>query len=384
MNRNVCITSIVFLFLWLPVAGAAGPDVSAVNRGRLVQAYGRLPMSFEANRGQTDPRVRFLGRGSSYTLFLTEDEAVLALRNSDGNVAVRVKPVGANPRTIISGIDELPGRSNYFIGTDPKQWHTGVPTYAAVKYDSVYPGIDLIYHGSQGQLEYDFRLNPGADPHVIELSFPGGSKLTVNRSGELIIKLAGGELIEHAPVIFQENGGQRHAVEGRYVLRGKGRVGFRLGNYDRSRPLVIDPTLVYSTYLGGSANDQANSIAIDTRGNTYITGFAQSIDFPTTMDAYQPALKGFANVFVSKMNPAGSALLYSTYLGGSGSDTGLGIAVDDSGNAYVTGSTRSSDFPTTPGAFQRTFGGTLGFEDAFVNSSLGLEKEESLLTTRIE
>jgi len=317
--------------------------------------YGKLPLSFEANRGQTARQVKFLARGPGYTLFLTGDAAVLSLRRQKSNAVLRMKLQGANARASVTGADALPGKSNYFIGSDPSQWRTNVPTYSAVKYAAVYPGIDLVYHGNQRLLEYDFLVAPGADPRAIGIRFQGARKLTVNREGALVIALGGSEVIEHAPVVYQDIGGQRQTVAGRYVLRGRGRVGFSVAEYDRRRPLVIDPTLVYSTYLGGWASGNSGGfIAVDASGNAYVTGGTESSDFPTTLGAFQTTYSGNGDAFVSKLNPAGSALVYSTYLGGAKGGEGEGIAVDASGNAYVIG-IAGPNFPTTPGAFQTTF-----------------------------
>lgn len=326
---------------------------------RVSDSYGKLPLSFEANRGQTARQVKFLARGPGYTLFLTGDAAVLSLHGQKANAVLRMKLQGANARASVTGADALPGKSNYFMGSDPNQWRTNVPTYGAVKYAGVYPGIDLVYHGNQRLLEYDFLVAPGADPRAIGIRFQGARKLTVNREGALVIGLGGSEVIEHAPVVYQEIGGQRQTVAGRYVLRGRGRVGFSVAEYDRSQPLVVDPTLAYSTYLG--ANDVGNAITVDASGNAYVTGLTNS-SFPTTAGAFQTTFGGgdscgIYDVFVTKLNAAGSALVYSTYVGGTGCDVGNGIAIDASGNAYVTGNTTSANFPTTPGAYQTTYGG---------------------------
>src|ERR1022692_2021146 len=338
---------------------------------RVVDSYGKLPLSFEANRGQTARQVKFLARGPGYTLFLTPDAAVLSLHRQKTNAVLRMKLQGANARASVTGADALPGKSNYFIGSDPSQWRTDVPTYAGVKYAAVYPGIDLVYHGNQRLLEYDFLVAPGADPRAIGIRFQGARKLAVNRDGALVIGLGGSEVIEPAPVVYQEVGGRRQTVAGRYVLRGKGRVGFSVAEYDRTHPLVIDPTLVYSTYLGsvnpGNGGNQGTSIAVDASGNAYVTGSTCSLDFPITLGAFQTTCGGGGDAFVSKLNAPGSALVYSTYLGGSGLDLGYGIAVDASGSAYVTGQTGSSDFPTTPGAFQTTYRGCSGCWNAFVS-----------------
>jgi Beta-propeller repeat len=259
--------------------------------------------------------------------------------------------LGGNRHASVTGADALLGKSHYFIGSDPSRWRSNVPTYAAVKYTGVYPGIDLVYHGNQRLLEYDFRVAPGADPRAIEIRFRGARKLSLNREGALVIGLDGSEVIEPAPVVYQEIEGERRMVAGRYELRGKSRVGFRVTEYDRSRPLVIDPTLVYSTYLGGSSSAYGPGIALDTSGNAYVMGSAE-LGFPSTAGAFQTTYGGNFDVFVAKLNAAGSALLYSTYLGGRGQESPEAISVDAFGDAYVIGMTYLSNFPTTSGAFR--------------------------------
>jgi len=456
-----------------------------------LSTYGKLPLSFELNQGQTDGRVKFLSRGRGYSLFLTGNEAVVSLRkasdrnlprglasanvgrapisgaqalqdprlasalnlpNGDGNdsrslttgpvppsarpwmeggnssAVLRMQLAGANPRAAVMGADELPGKSNYFIGNDPQKWRTNVPTYAKVKYQGVYPGVDLVYYGNQGgQLEYDFVVAPGADPSAIALDLgvygqigskqeTGGSrqfkiqnsrsqmtatrdssskidasqaaesKITATRNsgakiaanGDLVISTGGGAVRFQKPIVYQveadvrgpksEANGEigdlrfesrpsgnrqskienRQFREGRFVLDAENQVRFALGPYDHSRPLIIDPVLTYSTYLGGSsAGDTGLAIAVDASGEAYITGSTVSGDFPT-VNPFDPTNKtspGFVTAFVSKINAAGTALVYSTYLGGSGAEEGSGIAVDTAGNAYVTGFTTSLDFP---------------------------------------
>src|SRR5262249_54198954 len=238
---------------------------------------------------------------------------------------------------------------NYLIGSDPRRWHTHIPTYAKVRYRSVYPHIDLVFYGQQRQLEYDFALAPGADPQAIKLAFTGAGKITIDDRGNLNLQAAGGQIRMHRPRIYQDVEGVRREIPGSYVLTGKHTIGFSLGDYDTTRPLVIDPVLSYSTYLGGNGEDVGRGIAVDASGNVYVTGSTTSTDFPTR-NPMQPAYRGggdfLGDVFVTKVNAAGTALLYSTYLGGTGEDNGLSIAVDASGNAYVTGGTSSSDFPT--------------------------------------
>ena len=273
---------------------------------------------------------------------------------------VRIALKGAARAPQIIGVDKMAGRSNYFIGNDPKKWHTDVPNYAKVELKNVYPGIDLIYHGSpQGQLEYDFRLAPGADPNAIRLSFRGAGKLALNERGDLIVSVGGSKLVEHAPAIYQESGGVRRTIAGGWRLHGAHEAGFQVAAYDRTRPIVIDPVLTFSTYLGGSSSDGALAVAADASSNAYVTGFACSTDFPVTSGVYQDTAQGGCDAFISKFNSSG-ALVYSTYLGGSSFDEGLGIAVDSTGATYVAGETYSSDFPTTAG---QSFAGNY---DAFI------------------
>jgi hypothetical protein len=352
------------------------------------ETYGRLPLHFEANRGQTHEDVRFLARGSGYSLYLTAGEAVLVLTkpNADAKrelrstserlstqvratpVVVRMSLVDAAPTPLVSGLDELPGKANYFVGNDPAKWRTNVSTYARVHYREVYPGIDLVYYGNQRQLEYDFVVAPGADPKRITLGFDGAQRLEIDAEGALVLHAAGGTVRQRKPVMYQEIVGARTPIEGGYVLKGANRVGFEVAAYDSARPLTIDPVLIYSTYLGGSGSDVSLGIAVDAAGAAYVTGATTSLNFTanctfpcTVLDATR---SGSQDAFVSKLNAAGTALVYSTYLGGSGSESGLGIAVDTAGNAYVTGVTDSTNFPTTMGAFRSTFGG--GSTDAFV------------------
>jgi Beta-propeller repeat/Abnormal spindle-like microcephaly-assoc'd, ASPM-SPD-2-Hydin len=346
---------------------------------KIIEGYGKLPLTFEANQGQTDVRVKFLSRGAGYTLFLTNDEAVFALRrdeaNSDSsaivrqhrpssavpeaNAILRVKLVKTNRTAKVTGADELPGKSNYFIGNDPKKWSSKVPTHAKVKYEGVYSGIDLIYYGNQQQLEYDFVVAPGADPRRIKLDVHGAKKIRRENDGGLVLHMAKGELHWHKPLVYQEKNGRKERIDGQYVIKGGFRVGFELADYDLNRPLILDPGITYSTYLGGSGSDSGNSVAVDSAGNAYVTGSTSSIDFPIAPGGLQTVCGGACtnDAFISKLDPTGSVLVYSTYLGGSGTDSGNGIAVDGSGNVYVDGYTYSTDFPTTPGAFQTACGG---------------------------
>jgi hypothetical protein len=368
-------------------ASPADPEAQA----RILDSYGKLPLSFEANHGQTDGRVKFLSRTSGYSLFLTGDEAVLRLsgKKASANKAkvagnaqpkssataatvtdgvLRMRLHHANADANVTGTEELESTSNYFIGNDPSKWRTSVPTYAKVKYEGIYSGIDLVYYGNQRQLEYDFIVAPGADPRRIAFDVSGAKRIRKDAHGDLVLKVGEGEIRWHKPVVYQEKDGARQEIAARYVIADATRVGFELAKYDASRRLYIDP-LIYSTYLGGSGQDWGHAIAVDSAGNAYVTGFTSSTDFPITPGAFQSACEGCSvdngDAFVSKLNPSGSALVYSTYLGGSGS-YGLGIAVDSTGNAYVTGYTYSTDFPITTGAFQTIFGGASGDANAFV------------------
>ena len=321
-------------------------------------AYGQIPMSFEVNQGQTDAQVQYLAHGAGYTLFLTPLEAVLSLRSpiagapqQPAGAVLQMQLVGAAATPQLVGQDPLPGTSNYITGSNPSQWVTSVPNFARVEESGAYPGVDLVYYGNQQQLEYDFTVAPGADPGVIRLAVSGAESMALDAEGDLVLHTAAGDVEEHAPVLYQEIGGARQGVSGHFVLEPDGQVGFAVGNYDSSQPLVIDPTLVYSTFLGGDENDQANAIAVDHDGNVYITGFTDSDNFPETGDGV-PGTLGGENVFVSKLNAAGTALVYSTYVGADGSSQANGIAVDSAGDAYITGFTTSDIFPTTTGAFQ--------------------------------
>jgi Bacterial Ig-like domain (group 3)/Beta-propeller repeat len=393
-----------------PAIGVPQADPKA--QAMILDQYGKLPLSFEANQGQADGRVKFLSRTGGYSLFLTADEAVLTLRGkktkqsspqglaadrlaadrlpADRLAADRLRfvsgyrfsdtassakldaPLGAGQRPStssadpevvatrgvlrmklrnaslaakVTGQDELAGTSNYFTGNDPAKWRTNVPTYAKVKYEGIYPGVDLVYYGNQRQLEYDFIVAPGADPRRIAFDVTGAKRIRRGAQGDLVFKVGEGEIRWHKPVVYQEKDGTRQEIAAHYATD-KNRVAFEVAKYDTSRPLYIDP-LIYSTYLGGSGQDIGQGIAVDSAGNAYVTGQTYSTNFPTTPGAFQTACNG-NSTFVAKFNPTGSALVYSTYLCGG---PGRGIAVDSAGNAYVAGAA-GPGFPITPGAFQ--------------------------------
>ena len=310
---------------------------------KVVLPFAEIPLSFEVNQGQATSEVKFLSRGNGYSIFLSSSETTLVSRD----LVLHMKLAGANRLPHISGLNELPGRSNYFIGADPEKWHANVLNFASIRYAEVYSGVDLIYYGNNRQLEYDFVVAPGADPEVIRFGITEARKTKIDQQGDLVIRTRNGVLRWKKPVIYQDANGGRRMVKGGYRRRAGTQIGFEIGNYDHSKPLVIDPVLstVFSSYLGGSGQDVALGIGVDASGNVYVAGYTGSSDFPV-LNAVQPTSDGGPeDVFVTKFSPGGTQLLYSTYVGGSGRDFGWGIAVDAAGDAYVTGETTSGDFP---------------------------------------
>lgn len=336
----------------------AKPDVQAI--------LGQLPMIFEPNQGQTDPRVKFLARGAGYSVFLDNAGAVLGLHSAPGRSEhfVRMNLVAANPAAVTAGSDPLPGKSNYFIGTDPRRWHSGIQQFGGVYYHNVYPGIDLVFYGNQGHLEYDLKVAAGADPSQAELQFDGASQLKLSGGDLLLTDKNDCDLRLQAPQIYQRDGDRRIPVAGRFVLRAENRVGFEIGNYDRSRELVIDPVLFFSTYFGGSGSETSPSVAIDPAGNIYLVGTTQGSPensftnasnttqtlFPSTLSLTASTA---SHIFVAKISPSQPPTVsYETFLGSSGSDTSVGIGVDGGGNAYIVGNTDSAGFPTSGVPYQ--------------------------------
>jgi uncharacterized protein (TIGR03437 family) len=353
-----------------PAAESQSPRISPAQGARLAQDYGRLPLNFEVNAGQTGPSVKFLARAAGYGLFLKEKEAVLALRDggcvettgvcAHQTSVLRMQLSGAsNVAPAPQGEEQLPGMANYLVGNDPQKWHTRVPTYAKVRYHDIYPGVDLVYYGNHQQLEYDFVVAPGADPNAIRLNFLGARSLRLDSEGNLIVTIPGGAIAFHKPLVYQMVNGRRSVVQGGFRAT-KHTIGFRLGTYDRTEPLVIDPVLVYSTYLG-NASSGAFGITADSAGNAYVIGHAETPYFPVTAGAFQTTKVQFCVPFVAKFNPAGAALVYSTFLGGSACDSAKGVAVDGARNVYVVGTAASNDFPTTTGAFQTANPGAAAF-----------------------
>lgn len=337
-------------------------------------ALQQLSPHFEVNRGQTDRRVAFLSRASGFNLFLTSDEAVLVLKNQAqgsvkgrqrGKVAtsvLRMKFVGGNPAPRILGLEELPGRSHYFLGNKPAEWRTNIPHFAKVRYEAVYPGVDVVYFGRQGELEYDIVLGPGASLENIQLVFEGATAVRIDGQQDLIVSTPAGDLRQPRPQVYQQINGVKRRIAAGYVLRGSHQVGFQVGRFAPDSPLVIDPVLIYSRTMGGSADNAGIGVAVDPLGNVYVTGWTESMDFPLANPS-QGTLMGVRDAFVSKLDATGSTLIYSTYLGGDDVDEALSIAADASGSATVVGETASTDFPTVR-PLQPAFGG--GNSDGFI------------------
>ena len=334
-----------------PTAGGGGAERAAA------AAYAGLPLTFVENRGQAGSRVRLHAQGAGHAVQLTRKAIAHTLQRDSGDgVALALRFRHANPRVDPVGSERAPGTVNYLIGNDPSRWRTHVPGYLGAVYRGLWPGIDLELSGQAGALKYEFRVRPGARVRDIELAYSGATGL--RRDGDALkVGTALGDLRDAPPVTYQVIDGVRRPVDSRYRLSGDRAYGFSVGRYDHDRELVIDPTLAYSTLLGGSSHEMGSGIQVDAAGNAYVTGFTQSPNFPTTTGAFRRtgAATNNMDAFVTKLNPAGTALVYSTFLGGSNSEWGRDLAIDSAGNAYVTGKTMSPTFPTTSGAFDRSF-----------------------------
>jgi len=346
-----------------------GPAVLALALGDPVPAatvsgmLERLPMRFEANQGQLNRRVRYYSRAPGYTLFLTPQEAVLSLSSGASARVLRISLPAANPEPQLEGILPLAARSNYFLGNRREAWRTNVQQYQRVRYRGVYPGVDLIYYGNGRQLEYDFEVKPGVDPRRIRMKFTGADKIRLDENGALVLTLGGTEMRQHKPVAYQESHRQ---VQARYVLLGRGEVGFSLGEYDPNETLVIDPVLSYSTFLGGGSLDAATAVAVDALGYVWVAGSTWSQDFPVAGVAYRDNPAGSQDIFLAKLHPSlagADSLRYSAYIGGSGDEEPRAMCLDASGGLYLTGVTSSTDFPMAGNSAQSA---NAGGQDAFV------------------
>lgn len=330
--------------------------------GRDQRGIGHLPLVFEPNAGQAPADVAFVVR-AVYPVFLRADRAVLVVPNNIPSKDESVKPastvslqlVGSNKAAQPEGLDQLPGRSNYYIGANARNWKRGIPQYAAVSFKSVYPGIDLLYYGKDGQLEYDLVLSPGADPSAIKFRISGADSVALNSSGNLAFHIPPGIVELQKPVVYQEQTDKsRRPVNGNFVVRGN-EVSLRIEDYEKDKPLIVDPVLSFSTLIGANNSTTVSGVAADESGDMFITGTTFATNYPT-VNAFQLKNNGTTNVFVTKLNPSGDVILYSTYIGGSAFDSAAGIAVDPSGSAYITGTATSGNFPTTPGAFMTSCG----------------------------
>jgi uncharacterized protein (TIGR03437 family) len=365
----------------------ARPSIET-SRARINESFGRLPLGFEANRGQTDQAAQFVARGPAYTLYLSSSEVILATRKSQPAIpesqsairnpqsAIRMKLLDAFPNSLAEPTDSLPGKSNYFIGNDRGKWRTDIPNYSRVRYRNVYPGVDVVYYGNQGRLEYDFVVAPRSDPSRIKFSLEGQDKLELDAQGDLLVGVDGEQVRLRKPVVYQESNGSQQQIEGSFIIGDHNRVGFRIGDYDAGQPLIIDPIVDYSTFFGGANTDIAYGIAVDQAGAVYLTGQTSSLDFPTK-NPFASTLNGANDAFVMKLNPQGNAVVFSTYIGGRNpGDRGWAIAVDRAGNIYFTGETTSLNFPTMNAA-QPNFRGTV---DAFA-AKLSIEGNVLLYST---
>jgi hypothetical protein len=312
-----------------------------------------VPISFEENQGQVDRQVRFLAHMGKSAVFLTPTEAVLAMYSQDGQEPgesdLRIQWVGGNASSALAAEQGLPGKVNYLLGKNPADWHTDLPTYARVRYTNIYKGVDAVFYGKQGEIEYDLLLAAGADLRQIRFAFEGAKSMKVAGNGDLVLQLKDGEVRQRLPKVYQEVDGKQHVLAAHYVIGRDQTVGFAVSGIDRQRGLVIDPTLSYSTYLGSTTQDSVSSLAVDQYGRVYATGTTVS-GFPTK-NPFQK-VQPMTNAFVTKFDATGTGLIYSTYLGGNSYDNGTAIAVDRLGNAYIGGDTGSSDFPFTPGSYQ--------------------------------
>ncbi len=352
------LTWMTMLALAATVSSSAQVTARRPSNDDLSAKYANLPLSFEPNVGQTSSSARFISRGRGYTALLTSDGLVLTLRSratdsslvrTDAPVSrfnrhtVQLRLLGANKNNVAIGEHQQLGRVNYFLGKDPAKWRRNVPTYSGVRYTEIYPGTDLRYYGTQGHLEYDFLVKAGADPGQIRFEVQGANQVQVEDDGTLLLQTDAGELHLEAPQVYQETSSGRVPIAGGYVLESGNQIGFHLAQHDPTAPVVIDPVLIYSTYFGGEGNEQAYGVAVDASGDTYVVGSTDSTDFPVT--TIGPVASGVDHVFVAKLDPTGSNLIFCDYLGGNGEDDGYALALDAANHIFITGTTASSDFP---------------------------------------
>jgi hypothetical protein len=360
------VAALGFLAIVLAVSHQIGPLSAPLTKQRAGATHAKLPLSFVPNRGQTDRSVRYYAEGKGFGFYFTDRKAVLAFNKGGHGAALQLRFLGASPAATLHAERARGGRVNYVTGHDPARWQTGLPTYGQLAYQRLWPGIDMRFRGTGTQLKYEFLLSPGANAERIRLAYAGADGLSLSRSGDLLVRTPVGTIRDAKPRAWQQIGGRRVPVESRYSLApataGAPAYGVELGAHDAGSPVVIDPGLVYSTFLGGSSTDLGDAIAVDADDNAYVTGRTDSAGFPTAPGAFDTTLGASSDAFVTKLDSSG-ALSYSTFLGGSGLEEGYSIAVDSAGDAYVAGYTSSSDFPTTAGALDTTHNGA---DDVFV------------------
>jgi len=350
--------------------GSTDDSIEAVDKETVAKSYADLPIYFIPNEEQLPDAVKYYSKGAGYSFYLTDDgvtysfikekeeQKSAAASNYEG-YSLKLNFLGRNPNTKIVGAKKLEGRVNYFIGDDASKWKTNIPVYEGAIYKDLYQGIDLAYKGSERIIKYEYKVSPGADYKDIRMSYSGVDSLKLSSSGNLLIHTPWGELKDEKPIIYQMVDGKKKRVDGAFALTNN-TVGFTVGSYDKSIPLMIDPGLSYSTYFGGGSLDQASDIDVDNQGNAYITGMTSASGFPL-QSPFDPGYNGSEDVYVTKFDPSGGNLVYSTYLGGFTNDQGKAIETDSRGNAYITGFTFSTNFPRTPGM---PIGG--GYQDAFL------------------
>jgi hypothetical protein len=362
MKKRSAMASLIFVLLLCPGI-LPSPDISAraipaqVPSGPAVLPLNSLPVHFIENRGQVPGPAGYLARFPFGTVRFTSDEIVFQFiggRRAARGHNIRMSFAGTDKNVRVEPQEQIPARFNFFGGNDPAKWTSGVPAYKRILYRDLYPGIDLLILGGEGRLKHEYKVKPGARVEDIRILYSGARDIRIDKAGQLDIDAGVGSISEGAPVSYQIINGEKRAVLTAYNMDASGTVGFAAGPFDRNADLIIDPVLQFSSYLGGSTGDAGNAIAVDLEGNVYIAGSTYSSNFPTTAGAFDTGFGGVRDAFVSKFDPTGSDLIYSTFLGGSSDEGALAVTVDFGGNACVCGFTDSSNFPTTVGAYDRT------------------------------